>query len=99
MWGVEQGLTGRLVARALSVRYEPLVCRRRHRNAGGWSARETSPHGHGGAGRARISTPEGITMNAQTVTIDQPLAPTQMRDGQQRLEAREQAALRRVAAQ
>jgi hypothetical protein len=38
-------------------------------------------------------------MNAQTVTIDQPLAPTQMRDGQQRLEAREQAALRRVAAQ
>jgi hypothetical protein len=38
-------------------------------------------------------------MNAQTITMHAPISPTHMRMGQQRLEAREQAALRRVAAQ
>jgi hypothetical protein len=38
-------------------------------------------------------------MTAQTITMHSPIAPTDMCTGQQRVEAREQAALRRVAAQ
>jgi hypothetical protein len=61
--------------------------------------KETSPRNHGGAGGACISTPEVMMMNAQTMTTHMPIVPTHMRKRPPRLGAREQAALRRVAAQ
>jgi hypothetical protein len=51
------------------------------------------------AGGALTSLAEVITMHTQTITMHTPIVPTDMREVRQRLDVREQAALRRVGAQ